>query len=105
LEFRRVLFRSIENVRMRLLDFIKQDDRVRSPADALRQLATFFVAHVTWRGTNQFRDGVLFHELRHVEANQRLLRTEQKLCQASGDFRFSDTCGTEEEEATHWTQG
>src|SRR5947209_16580112 len=47
---------------------------------------------------------MLFHELRHVEANKRLLRTEQKLRQAPGNFRFSDAGRTEEKEAAYRTQ-
>src|SRR6266436_6625659 len=90
---------------MRLLDFIQQDDRVRRAADALRQLATFFVAHVPWGRANQFRDGVLLHELRHVEADERLLRTKQKLRQATRDFGFANAGRPEEEEAAHWAQG
>src|SRR6202171_6096152 len=89
---------------MRLLDFIQQDDRVRSPADALRQLPAFFVAHVPWRRTDQLRDGVLLHELRHVEANQRLFRTKQKLRQPPGDFRLADAGRPQEEEAAYRAQ-
>src|SRR5712692_482303 len=47
---------------------------------------------------------MLLHELRHVEAYQRLLRTKQKLRQAPGDFRLADAGRPEEEEAAHRTQ-
>src|SRR5437667_9411509 len=47
---------------------------------------------------------MLFHEFRHVEADQRLLRTEQKLRQAPGNFRFAHARGTEEEEAAYRAQ-
>src|SRR6266567_1686915 len=89
---------------MCLLDFIQQDDRVGRAADALRQLAAFFVTHVPWGRANQFRDRVLLHELRHVEANERFLRTEEKFRQATGDFGLAHTGRPEEEEAAHWTQ-
>src|SRR6266446_5568890 len=94
----------IEDVRMRFLDFIQQDDRVRRPADAFRQLTAFFVAHVPRRRADQLRDGVLLHELRHIEADQRLLRTKQKLRQAASNFGFADAGRPEEKEAAHRTQ-
>src|SRR5260370_18826923 len=94
----------IKDIRMRLLDFIQQDDRVRRAADAFRQLPAFFVAHVPWRRADQLRDGVLLHELRHVEAYQRLLRTKQKFGQAAGNFRLADAGRPEEKEAAHRTQ-
>src|SRR5260370_7488144 len=90
---------------MRLLDFIQQDDRIRRAADALRQLAAFLVTHVAWGRANQFRDGVLLHELRHVEANERFLRTEEKFRQAPRHFGLAYAGRPEEEEAAHWTQG
>src|SRR5260370_3860169 len=95
----------IKDVRMGLLDFIEQDHRVRRPADTLRQLPAFFVAHVPRRRANQLRDGMLFHDLRHVEANQRLLRTKQKFRQRPGYFGLSDAGRPKEEEAAQRTQG
>src|SRR5437879_3039907 len=47
---------------------------------------------------------MLFHEFRHVEADQRLLRTEQNLRQAPGNFRFAHARRTEEEEAAYRPQ-
>src|SRR5439155_15168811 len=94
----------IKNVRMGLLNFVEQDDRIGRPADAFRQLTAFFVAHVPWRRADQLRDGVFLHELRHVEANKRFLRTEQKLRQPSGDFRLADACRPQEKEAAYRPQ-
>src|SRR5712692_1862038 len=47
---------------------------------------------------------MLLHELRHVEAYQRLLRTKQKLRQPPGNFRLADAGRPEEEEAAHRTK-
>src|SRR4029077_10976998 len=91
---------NVEDVRVRLLDFVQQDDRVRSAANAFGQLTAFFVAHVPWGSADELRDGMLFHEFRHIEAHQRLLRTEQEFREAAGDFRFSDAGGAEEEETS-----
>src|SRR5437773_1862974 len=99
------LQQNIEDVRMSLLDFIQQDDGVRRPADALGQLTAFFVAHIPRRRADELRDGVLFHELRHVETNQRFLRPKQKLGQAARDFRFSNAGGPQEKEASHGPHG
>src|SRR5258708_33936811 len=48
---------------------------------------------------------MLFHELRHVEANQRLLRTKEKFREAAGNFGLADAGGTKEEEATDRARG
>src|SRR6266850_649275 len=90
---------------MRLLDFVKENNRVRRAANALSQLTAFFVAHVPWRRADQLRHGMLFHELRHIEAYQRLLRTKQKFREAARDFRLANTGRPEEEEAAHRSQG
>src|SRR5216683_7849705 len=95
----------IENVGMRLLDFIQEDDRVGRPADALRQLTALFVAHVPWRRADELRHRVLLHELRHVETHQRLLRTKQEFRQPARHFRLADARRPEEEKASHRTQG
>src|SRR4029077_15063266 len=95
---------NVEDVRVRLLDFVQQDDRVRSAANAFGQLTAFFVAHVPWRSADEVRDGMLFHEFRHIEAHQRLLRTEQEFREAAGDFRFSGAGGAEEEETSDGTR-
>src|SRR5258705_13814381 len=90
---------------MSLLDFVQENNRVRRAANAVGQLTAFFVAHVAWRGADELRDGMLFHEFRHIEANQRLLRTEQEFREAAGDFRFAYAGGAEEEEAADRARG
>src|SRR5271169_1214117 len=89
---------------MRLLDFIQQDDRIGRPADTLRQLPALFVAHIPRRRADELRNGVFLHELRHIEAYQRLLRTEQEFRKPASDFRFADARGTQEEETTDGAQ-
>jgi len=96
---------NVEDVRVGLLDFVQKNNRVRRAANTLGQLTAFFVAHVTWRGADELRHGMFLHELRHIEANQRLLRTEQEFREAAGHFRFADAGGAEEEEAANGTRG
>ncbi len=98
------LQQDVENVRMRLLDFIQEDDRVRRPADTLRQLPAFFVAHIPRRRADELRNGVFFHELRHIEAHQRLLRTKQEFRETPRDFGLANARRPKEEEAAHRAQ-
>src|SRR5437879_3260161 len=95
------LQQNVEDVRMGLLDFIQQDDGVRRPADALGQLTALFVAHIPRRRADELRHRVFFHELRHVEANQRFLRPKKEFGQAAGDLGLADAGGPEEKEAAH----
>src|SRR6202035_2018294 len=67
---------------------------------ALCELSTLFVTYVSWRCSDQFRDGVLLHVFGHVEADQRLLAAEQEFGEAPRDFGFSDAGGAEEQEAS-----
>src|ERR671934_267537 len=50
------------------IELFEQHDGVRIPLHLLGQLTTLFVADVARRRTDQLRDGVLLHVLRHVEA-------------------------------------
>src|SRR6202795_2014759 len=79
------LQQDVENIRVRLLDFVQQHDRVGRALHTLGQLAALFVAHVSRRRADQLRDRVLLHEFGHVEANQRLLSAEHKLGQGAGN--------------------
>src|SRR5207302_936535 len=92
------LQQDVENIRMRLLDFVEQDDRVRSSLHAFSELSTLFVADISRRRADQLRDRVLLHELGHVEADQSLLRAKHKLRQGAGNFSLADARGSEEEE-------
>src|SRR5712691_438228 len=88
----------VEDIRVRLLDFVQQHDRVGRALHTLGQLAALFVAHVSRRRADQLRDRVLFHEFGHVEANQRLLSAEHKLGQGAGNFGLAKAGGSEEQE-------
>src|SRR5258708_2976785 len=48
---------------------------------------------------------MLFHELRHAEANHQLLPPKQQFSTPAGGFRFADAGGAEEEEAANGTRG
>src|ERR1700687_6181793 len=85
---------------MRLLDFVEQNDRIWRPLDAFCQLPTLSIAHVSWRRPDQFRNGVLLHELRHIETHERLFAAKHELRQGASYFSFADAGGSEEQERT-----
>src|SRR5207247_7638135 len=91
------------HIRMGLFDFVEQNHGIRIPLYTLGKLATSLVADIPWRRSDQLRHRMLFHELGHVEADQRFFAAEQELSQRPGHFRLSDTGGAEEYERPSWT--
>src|SRR5437899_2698194 len=83
---------------MRLLDFVQEHDGIWGALYALGKLAALFVAHISRRRTDQLGDRVFFHELGHIEADQRLLAAEHELRQGTGNFGFANARWTEEQE-------
>src|ERR1700721_731804 len=61
------LQQDVEDVAVRLLDFVEQNDRVRRALHPLGELSALLVAHVARRRTDQLRDRMLLHELRITE--------------------------------------
>ena len=88
----------VEDVRVRLLDLVEQDDLVRPAADGLGQLAALVVADVAGRRADQPRDGELLHVLAHVDADQRGLVVEQELGERAGGLGLADAGRAEEQE-------
>src|SRR5215471_993988 len=88
------------HIRVRLLDFIEKDDGIRRALDALGQLATLFIADISRRRADQLRYRVLFHELGHIEPDERFFATEEKFGQSACDFGLADAGGAEEQERT-----
>src|SRR6185295_12105395 len=70
-------------------------------AYALGELAALFVSDVAGRGADELRDGVLLHVLRHVEADEMLLRSEEKLRQPPRHLGLADAGGAEKDERAH----
>src|SRR5207248_5533412 len=73
------LQKNVGDVGMRFLDFVEQHDAIRIAAYALGELAALFVADVAGRRADELRYRMLLHVLRHVEADEVLLRSEEKL--------------------------
>ena len=64
------LQQDVEDVRMRLLDLVEQQHRVRLLGDGLGQQPALIEADIARRRADQTRDGVTLHVLGHVEAHQ-----------------------------------
>ena len=60
------LQQDVEDIWMCFLNLIKEQNRVRTPADSLGELAALIVAHVSWRCANQLSYSVALHVLGHV---------------------------------------
>ena len=92
------LQKDVEDIRVGLLDLVEQHHGVRVAADRLGELAALLVAHVSRRATDELGDLVLAGELRHVEADERVLAAEQVLRQGLGELGLTRAGGTEEDE-------
>ena len=64
------LQQDVEDIRMRLLDFVEQQHRVRMLGDRLGQQAALIEADISGRRADQTRHGVTLHVFGHVEADQ-----------------------------------
>ena len=71
---------------MSLFDLIEQHHRVRLAPNRLAQLATFLVADITRRSTDQPADGVLLLVFRHVQPDHVLIGVEQGGGQGPGQL-------------------
>jgi hypothetical protein len=60
----------IEQIRMRLLDFVEQEHAVRMLVDAVGEQAALVESHIAGRRADQARHGVALHVFRHVEADE-----------------------------------
>ena len=63
------LQQDVENVVVRLFDFVEEHDAVRAAADGFAQLAAFLVADISRRRADQPGDRVLLHVFAHVDAD------------------------------------
>ena len=93
------LQQDVEEIRVRLLDFVQQDHRVRIALHLLGELTALFVPDVSRRRSNQLGDRVLLHVLGHVEADQRVVAAEQEVRQGARQFGLADTGRAEKHEA------
>ena len=88
---------------MRLLDLVEQHDRVRVTTNGLGKLTALVVAHVTRRATDKLGDLELAAELRHVEADERVLTAKEVLGERLGELGLACAGGTQEDKAATGT--
>jgi hypothetical protein len=81
------LQQDVEQVRMRLLDFVEQQHAMRMLVDLVGQQAALVEADIAGRRADQPRDGVALHIFRHVEAQQFDAERRRQLL---GDFGLAD---------------
>src|SRR5260221_3496319 len=92
------LQQDVEHFRCRFFDFVQEDNAVGPASHSLGQLAALLVAHVAGRRTDQTRDAVLLHVLRHVETNECPLIVEQKFGECPRQLGLPDAGWPQEEE-------
>src|SRR5262249_22012604 len=97
------LQQDVEDVRVRLYDFVEQDYRIRTAPYQLCELSALFVADVSRRRADQTRYGVLLHVLGHVDANQRVLVVEEKFGECAREFSLTHARWAQENEAADGT--
>ena len=85
----------IKHIGVCLLNFIKKDDRVRLPSDALSKLSAVVISYVAGRRTDHFTDCVRFHELGHIYTDQGIFLCKHCLGKGLNQFRLSDTGRTD----------
>ena len=77
----------VEQVRVRLLDFVEQQHAMRMLIDAVGQQPALVEADIAGRRADQPRNGVALHVFRHVEADQLDAERSRKLL---GDLGLAD---------------
>ena len=92
------LQQDIEDVRMRLFNFVKQDHAVWPATDRFGELAALVIADISRRRANQAGHGVFFHVFRHVNAHHGVLIVKEKLSQRPRQFGFAYSGGAKKNE-------
>ena len=94
------LQQNVEYIRMRFLDLIEQNNRIRFSAHCLGKLTALLVAYVSRRRSDQTGDGVFFHVFTHIDSNHVVLIVKQLFCQRFCKLCFTDTGRSKEQERT-----
>ena len=92
------LQQNVEDVRMRFLDLIEQNNRIWFSAHCLGQLAALLVAYISRRRSDQTGDGVFLHVFTHIDSNHVVLIIKQLFCQRFRKLCFTDTGRSKEQE-------
>ncbi len=90
----------VEYIRMRLLNLVEEDDRIRTPPDHLGQLSALVVSYIPRGSTDEAAYGEFLHVLAHVDAGQSLLIIKEQLGKHLGKQGLSNTRRTGEQECS-----
>src|SRR4051794_14694061 len=83
---------------MRLLDLVEEDHGVALAADSLSELTALVEADVAWRRTDEPAHVVAFHELAHVDLDERVLGPEHVFRERLRELGLPDAGWAEEDE-------
>src|SRR5580698_4027047 len=73
------LQKNIEDIRVRLFNFVKENYCVRMPPHLLGELPTLLVADVSGRRADQTGNSMLLHVFGHIDADHGALVVKKKL--------------------------
>ena len=90
----------VEDVRMGLFDLVEEHDRIGTAPDLFGQLTAVIIPHIPGRRPDEPGGTELFHVLRHVDADKRILAVKEEHGKRPGKFGLSDAGGAEENERT-----
>ena len=93
----------IEDIRMRLFDFVKQDYRVRFPPDGFRKLSAFIIADISRRRSDQTAHRMTLLILAHIYSGNHVLVIEQKFRKRFCQLCLADAGSTQEKERSDRT--
>ena len=93
----------IEHLLVSFFYFIEKNNAVGPATNRLRQVSPLFVTNISGRSSNETGDGVLFHELRHIDPYHGSIIVKEKVRQRLGKFGFSDPGGPHEDEGADRT--
>ena len=84
------LKQEVEDLRIRLLDFVEEDDRIRIAPHLLGELASFFVSDIARRCPDETGDRILFHVLGHIDSDDVVLVIEEGFGEGFRHFGLTD---------------
>ena len=99
------LKQDVKHVRMRLFNFIEQDDRIRFSAHLFGELAALVIADIARRRTDHARHTVLLHVFGHIDTHHGVLVAEERFGQRLAQLGLADACGPEEDKRANRALG
>src|SRR5215469_3160773 len=88
----------VEDVPVRLLDLVEEDDREGLAPHSFGELPALLESNVAWRCTEEAADGVPLLVLAHVDSNYVVLGIEQCGRERLGKLRLADARRTQKQE-------